>query len=445
MAAGRVSFVSYGPGDRGLVGERASERIAAADVVVQPDEGRTGTELAELALAGQRVVRIVAGDALESVAVVGEVLAVVRAGARFEIVPGVGARAAAAAFAGVVGRTVRVRPDEVGRALEREPRDAVVTLVVRAGEPAQRVVVTTAGEASGRASELLPGPAEEELLVALGAPDEELRWFERRPLFGKRVLVTRGSELAGSAAALLRDEGAEAVVVPTISIEEPGDPAPLARAVAELAVGAYRWVAFTSANGVEHTWRAVEAAGGDARAFGASRLAVIGPATARALAVHGLRPDVVAAESRGEGLAGAMLAAMGARGEEGARVLLARAARARDVLPDTLRAAGCVVDVVAAYETRPATGPAVEGLAAELAAGRLDAVTFTSGSTVDHLCDALGPRAVELLGNARLASIGPVTTEAIRARGLRADVQAEETTVAGLIRALADSYTKPVA
>jgi uroporphyrinogen III methyltransferase / synthase len=440
MASGRVSFVSFGPGDPGLVGGRAAERLAAADVVVHAEEGRTGTELAQLALAGQRVVRVVTGDALESVAVVGEVLAVVRAGAPFEIVPGVGARAAAAAFAGVVGRTVRVRRDEVARAVEREPRDAVVTLVAHAGEPTQRVIVTTAGEAAERARDA-PGSSDtEEILVAIGAPDDELRWFERRPLFGKRVLVTRGSDQAGGAAALLREEGAEAVVVPTIAVEPPDDPAPLAKALAGLRAGFYAWVAFTSANGVERTWQAVEAASGDARVFGAARLAAVGRATARALAGHGLRADVVAEESRGEGLAAAMLAA-NATG----RVLLPRAARGRDALPDALRAAGCTVDVVTAYETRPATGAAMEALAGELAAGRLDAITFTSGSTVDNLCDAMAPRAAALLGRARLASIGPVTSAAIRARGLRVDVEAEETTVPGLIRALAESYTKPVA
>jgi len=438
MASGRVSFVSFGPGDAGLVGGRVTERMEAADVVVFDGQGKTGADLARLALAGQRVVRVVRGDALESVPVLEEVLAVARAGAPFDIVPGVGARAAAAAFAGVVGRTVRARVEEVARAVEREPPDAVVTLVVRVGEPTQEVVVTTAGEASACAR----GLGVEEVLVAIGAPDEELRWFERHPLFGKHVLVTGPREQSRRTWVMLQEEGALAVLVPTIAIEPPGDPAPLAKAIVDLRAGAYAWVAFTSANGVERTWQAIEAAEGDARVFGAARLAVIGPATARALAAHGLRADVIAEESRGEGLAGAMLAAMkGARG----RVLLARAARAREALPQALRAAGCTVDVVAAYETRPAAGAAVEAIAVELEAGRLDAVTFTSGSTVDNLCDALGPRAVALLARARLASIGPVTSEAIRARGLRVDVEARETTVAGLIRALADSYAKPVA
>ncbi|HEY3818059.1 MAG TPA: uroporphyrinogen-III synthase [Polyangiaceae bacterium] len=274
---------------------------------------------------------------------------------------------------------------------------------------------------------------------------------ERRALSGKRVLVTSPREQGGRAGALLREEGAEAVLVPTITLEPPADPAPLARAIEDVGAGVYAWVAFTSANGVDGTWRAVEAAGRDAQVFRGARLAAVGPATARALAAHGMRADVVAEESRGEGLARAMLAAMGlhegaseeARG--GRRVLLARAARAREALPDALRAAGCTVDVVTAYETRPATGPAVDALAAELEAGRLDAVVFTSGSTVDNLCEALGPRAVALLAGVRLASIGPVTSESLRARGLRVDVEAGETSLPGLIRALADSYTKPVA
>ena len=303
--------------------------------------------------------------------------------------------------------------------------------------------MTTAGEAAERARSM----GEEELLVAVGAPDDELRWFERQPLFGKRVLVTRPREAhahgqVGSTATLLGEEGAQAVVVPTVHIHPPADPAPLARAVEELRAGAYAWVAFTSANGVERTWDAIVASDGDARVFGAARLAAIGPATARALERHGLRPDVTAKEFRGEGLAEAMIAVIGARG---GRVLLARAAKARDVLPQALRAAGCTVDVVAAYETHPAPREAMDAIAVELEAGGIDAATFTSSSTVDHLCDALGPRAAPLLGRTRIACIGPVTAETARGRGLRVDVEAREYTLPGLIRALAESYAKPVA
>jgi uroporphyrinogen III methyltransferase/synthase len=438
MGSGLVSFVSLGPGDPALAGARAAARVAEADVVVRAGDPVAAEDLIAHARAGKRIVRATYGDALEESGVVGEVLAVARAGVPFEVVPGVGARSAAAAFAGVVGRATRVRAADVAGAVGRQPGEAVVTLVADAGEPSQRVVVTTAGEAVARAVEL--GAAE--LIVAIGAPDDELRWFERRPLFGKRVLVTRPREQAPAMVDGLRDEGAEAVVAPSIVLGPSADPGPLVRALETLAARGFDWVAFTSANGVDRTWDALAAAGGDARWFGGSKLAVIGPATSAALARHGLNADVVAEEFRGEGLAAAMLEAM----KDGpSRVLLARAAKARDVLPQTLRAAGHAVEIVAAYETRPVPPGALEAIARDVEAGRIDAVTFTSSSTVDHLCDAFGPRAPEILARARVASIGPVTTGSARARGVRVDVEARKYTVPGLVRALADSYREPVA
>jgi uroporphyrinogen III methyltransferase/synthase len=256
------------------------------------------------------------------------------------------------------------------------------------------------------------------------------------------VLVTRTHEQAGSTAALLRDRGAEVIAIPTIEIHPPASHEPLGTALAALRRGEYAWVAFTSANGVEHTWAALVAGGADARAFSHARLAAIGPATARALEARGLRADVTAREFRGEGLADEMLAALGDSGPaSGTRVLLPRAARARDALPDALRAAGCTVDVVAAYETRPPPPSVGERLLQQLDHGGLDVVTFTSSSTVDTLCDLLGPRAAELLVRCRTAAIGPVTADTARARGLRVDVTARTYTVVGLVDALVESYS----
>lgn len=255
-------------------------------------------------------------------------------------------------------------------------------------------------------------------------------------LAGKRVLVTRAREQGEHMAALLREQGADPVVVPTIEVRAPTDPAPLDRAVRDLMGRAYAWAAFTSANGVARTWEALVAAGGDARAFDETRIAAIGAATARAAGGRGLRVDLTAKQSRGEGLAEEMLRA----GVSG-RVLLARAAKARDALPRALREAGCTVDDVAAYETHAPPPEVVARLVAEIEAGRLDAVVLTSGSTVDNLCDALGPaRSAELLARTRLASIGPVTTEAARARGLRVRAEAAEPSAPALVRALAESY-----
>jgi len=435
---GLVSFVSLGPGDPDLRTILASARLAQADVVVNADQSVSPEKLVAMARAGKVVARAVIGDVLSSVQALKEVLAVSRAGVPLEVVPGVGARSAAAAFAGVVGRATRIAPGEVKAALASEPREAVVTLVADVGEPSQRVVVTTAADGPAKAKELkVPW-----LVLAIGAPDDELRWFEARPLFGKRVLVTRPREQAGAAASLLRELGAEPVVVPTIELRHPRNRAPLARAIRALRAGEYAWAAFTSANGVEATWDALRAGRGDARAFGGVKIAAIGPATAAALEEHGLRADVVAREFVGEGLAKAMLAKMKAKikGAARGRVLLARAAKARDVLPEALRKAGWQIDVVAAYESHPPKKSSVTRLTRDLAAGRIDAVTFTSSSTVDNLCTVLGRGAPGLLARTRVASIGPVTTQTARKRGLRVDVIASEYTVPGLIRALAASY-----
>jgi uroporphyrinogen III methyltransferase/synthase len=441
MKRGLVSFVSLGHGDSTLRAERAADRLARADAVI--DTPTLATKLLlELAGQGKRVARTVAGDAGESPLVAAEALALARAGARFEVVPGAGAGAAAFAFAGVVGPAVVAETSRVGEALAGKPVDAAVTLVASPGTAFQRVVVTTVHEVAEKAR-LLATPS---VLVALGEPDDSLRWFERQALFGKRVLVTRARGQASVTASLLRELGAEPVVVPAIEIRAPSDPGPLERALGQLQGGAYPWVVFTSANGVKYTWEALARLGGDARAFGSAKIAAIGPATAHALSHHGLRADLVAPEFRGESLAAELLDVIRATESTGAsaRVLIARAARAREVLPDALRKAGHQVDVVTAYETLPAPPEAFAALGSDLEGGVVDAVTFTSSSTVSALCDGLGPRAAELLGRTRVASIGPVTTDTARDRGLRVDVTAAEYTVHGLVRALVESYESPL-
>jgi uroporphyrinogen III methyltransferase/synthase len=431
---GLVSFVGLGPGDTKLWAERASQRLGEADAVID-DEQASVARMVELARQGQRVVRTVAGDPLESARCVAEALQVASAGVEIELVPAVGASAAAGAFAGVVARAVLTPASDVGATLAGVADDAPVTLVTSPSLPSQRVQVTTAAGAARLARPL----GASRVLVAFGVPDDALRWFERRPLFAKRVLVTRARDQAGRAAGLLRDQGADVVVVPTIEIRPPGDPARLVQALGDLRSGAYGWVAFTSANGVEQTWKALVACGGDARAFGSAKLAAIGPATAQALEGHGLQADLVAKEFRGESLAEQMLAAF-RDAPAPPRVLVARAAKAREVLPEALRGAGCAVDVVAAYETKAPPRETVDALAREIEQGWLDAATFTSSSTIDNFCDLLGPRSVELLSRVRVAVIGPVTRDTALTRGVRVDVVAQEYTVPGLVQALAESY-----
>jgi uroporphyrinogen III methyltransferase / synthase len=255
------------------------------------------------------------------------------------------------------------------------------------------------------------------------------------PLRGKRVLVTRARAQASSTVDLLRERGAEPVIVPTIEIHPAPDPEALAAAVKRLREGGYEWLLVTSANGVDAVASADSfAAAGAGRAI---RIGAVGTATARALERHGLTAEVVAKSFRGEGLAEALLSANpGAR----PKALLARAAKARDALPDALRAAGWELDVVAAYETRSPAPEVAARLVGDLGARRIDAVLLTSSSTVDNLCDLLGPAAGSLLAGTRVASIGPLTTATAEARGVRVDVTATPSTVEALVRALEETW-----
>jgi uroporphyrinogen III methyltransferase/synthase len=262
----------------------------------------------------------------------------------------------------------------------------------------------------------------------------ELAWLERGPLFGKRVVVTRTREQSEGTADLLRARGAEPIVVPAIELFPPKDPAKLAAAAARL--GAQAIVVFTSANGVARVWDELVRQNRDARAFGPAKVAAIGPGTAAALAARGIVADVVAKEFKQEGLAEAITKAV-----PGGKALLLRAEVARDALPAALAQAGFEVEVVAAYETRPADPAQAARLARELEAGRVDAVTFTSSSTVSGVCDMLGARAPELLGKACVASIGPITAGTLRERGVRVDVSAGKYTLSGLLEALEDHFS----
>jgi uroporphyrinogen III methyltransferase/synthase len=255
-------------------------------------------------------------------------------------------------------------------------------------------------------------------------------------LAGKRILVTRAEGQSDEAAALLRARGAEPVIVPAIAIGPPDDEGPAERAIAHLAT--YDWIAFTSVNGVDRTWELVVRSGKDAHAFGKARLAAVGPATAAALARHGLTAHVTAKELRGEGLAREMLSAM----HGAARVLLLRAQVARDALPDALRAAGSIVDIAAVYATR-APADLADTLPPMFAGpGRVDAVLFSSSSTVRHVCDALGPDAVSLLARVTVATIGPVTRETARSLGVRVDAEASPYTMPAAIEALEASLAR---
>lgn len=253
------------------------------------------------------------------------------------------------------------------------------------------------------------------------------------PLHGKRVLVLRAKEQAQDAESVLRAYGAEPVAVPALVIAPPPDPARLEQAVRE--ASSYGFIVFTSANGVTRFFDVLcTQLKKDVRALAPARIAAIGPKTAEALRSYGVRADVVAKDFVGEALAAELAAVIGS---EKTRVLLPRALVARDVVPDSLRALGHTVDVVAAYETRGPDPADAERLRRGLGSGDISAVLFTSSSTVTHVASVLGPDAASILASVCVVSIGPVTSKTAQDLHIRVDVTASVYTVMGAVSALA--------
>jgi len=427
-------------------------------------QGEINERLVEVARAGKSVVRLKGGDPFVFGRGGEEGEALREAGVEFEVVPGVTAGVAATAYAGipvthrddasavafVTGHEDPVKEESAldWEALARFPGTLVFYMGVKrlaanaaalieagreTGEPAaaiergtmegQRTVVATLGTLSEAVErEGVGAPA----LIVVGSVvkrRETLAWLERRPLHGRRIVVTRARAQASGLAATLGALGAEVVELPAIRIEQRIDTDEVRRAVDS--IRDYALICLTSPNGVRLLFEALRAAGLDARALAGATIAAIGPGTARALADHGIGADVVPERFVAE----ALVEALAEVEVEGRPVLVARAAEARDVLPDALRERGAEVDVVTLYETLREE-PSQE--AVEAAQGA-DYVTFTSSSTVRNLTEALGDRFPR---SARVVSIGPVTSEAARDVGLEVDVEAERHDADGLIAAL---------
>ncbi|MDY6917287.1 MAG: uroporphyrinogen-III C-methyltransferase [Chloroflexota bacterium] len=256
---------------------------------------------------------------------------------------------------------------------------------------------------------------------------ERLTWFDNRPLFGKRVLVTRSRSQASAFSSLLAERGADPVELPVIETNDVTDPTALDRAVSGLS--GYQWVLFTSANGVQAFWKRLRALNMDARSFRDVRIAAIGPATAMALEARGLRADLLPTEHTSEAMA-AELATVGIAGD---RILLPRSDIAPRDLTDRLVELGAEPVEVSAYLTQPATS-ASSGRDM-LLEGKIDIVAFTSASTVANLLKALGNERCAL-DRAIIACIGPRTAEAAEKAGLTVEVIAPEHTVPGLVKAI---------
>jgi uroporphyrinogen III methyltransferase / synthase len=492
---GVVYLVGAGPGDPGLMTARSLDLIAKADTIFydrlippgalngaredaelvyvgkQPGvpsvpQEEIGARLIEAARAGRSVVRLKGGDPFVFGRGGEEGEALREAGVEFEVVPGVTAGVAATAYAGipvthrddasavafVTGHEDPTKDESAidWEALARFPGTLVfymgvkrlannASALIAAGRdpeepaaaiergtwPGQRTVEATLGTlAEAVEREQVKAPA----LIAVGEVvkrREQLAWLERRPLHGRRVVVTRARAQASGLARTLRDLGAEVVELPAIRIEPRIESTEVKSAVGR--ISDYDLICLTSPNGVRLLFDAMQAAGRDARALAGATVAAIGPGTARALTERGIVADVVPERFVAE----ALVEALADVEVEGKRVLVARAAEARDVLPDALRERGAQVDVVALYETVREEPGAEEVEAAQNA----DYVTFTSSSTVTNLTTALGDRFPKA---ARIVSIGPVTSETARTAGLEVHVEAERHDIDGLLAALLD-------
>ncbi|MFQ5913805.1 MAG: uroporphyrinogen-III synthase [Nitrospinota bacterium] len=254
-----------------------------------------------------------------------------------------------------------------------------------------------------------------------------------KPLAGRRIVITRAKEQAGAFADLLHSYGAEVIELPTIAIRPPESFAALDEAIGRLSD--YHWVIFTSVNGVRAFFDRLSFHGRDGRALKGLRVCAIGPATAEALEAQGVSLDLVPAKFQAEGI----LEAWKGKDLRGVRILLPRAAVAREVLPEELRKAGAVVNVVPAYRTFPAEGKA--DVRARILSGAVDVVTFTSPSTVDNFFALFSEEEIaRLAGLIKVAAIGPVTRSRAESRGLSPEIEADPFTIPALAEAIVRHY-----
>jgi uroporphyrinogen III methyltransferase/synthase len=428
--------------------------------------------LVRLAREGKRVVRLKGGDPFVFGRGGEEAQALARAGVRFEVVPGVTAGIAAPAYAGIPVTHRRVATsvtfvtghedagDQGGTVDWASLARAGGTIVLYMGvtKLARIVDALLAGGMSGDTPaaavqwgtyprqrtetatlatlvrEITRSGLQAPVISVIGpvvALRDEIAWFERRPLFAKRVVVTRARSQAATISERLAAAGAEVLEMPANRIE-PLDAAPLRRAIA--ALGQYRFLIFTSQNAVGIFWDALRSQGLDARALAGLRIAAVGPATSAALLECGLSVDVAPDRFVAEALLDAL---RGMRDVRGARILYVAAAGARETLETGLRELDAQVDRVDAYRSAP-DGTGAAALRERLLRGEADLATFTSASSVASFVAAVGPDAASRVP---AASIGPITTRAAREAGLDVRIEATRSTIEGLVDAIVDFYS----
>ena len=430
------------------------------------------TLLIDKARQGNQVVRLKGGDPFVFGRGAEEAQAIADAGVAFEVVPGITSAIAGPAYAGIP-MTHRARNSHVTFFTGHEDpvkAESAIDYAALAKLGGTQVMLMGVERLGSITSEMLKEGVRSDLPVALvrsattgqqqtltgtlediakkavvsdfKAPAvavfgevvalrDSLNWYEKRPLLGKRIVVTRTRKQASVLSDKLRALGAHVIELPTIRIEPPSDLREFAQLVQDAHV--YDWIVFTSANGVEAFFDVFFKLYDDAREIGGARIAAIGPATAQRVKDFHLHVDLQPEEFVAEAVVREFKKQ---ESIENLRVLLVRAEKARDVLPKELSTAGAIVDEAFAYRTVPETRD-TSGARRQLAQDGADLITFTSSSTVESFL-ALGlpwPKGI------RIASIGPITSKTVRDHGLKVDVEARRHDIDGLVQAILELFT----
>jgi uroporphyrinogen III methyltransferase / synthase len=458
-----------------------AERIEAGS----PAERETAQDaismlIAEKARDGHTVARLKWGDPFVFDSGAKEALFLYEQGVSFEIVPGVPAAIGATAYAGVPltypgagdalvflrgneDRAAQV-PDVDWDALARidgtfvcytggrvapavlqalldhgAAPETPAALIFHGTLPVQRTVTgtieTLAAAIGSDATKDVPA------LLVVGAVTsfrDHLRWFDERPLFGRRIVVTRSPEQARELVELLENFGAQAIEAPVFRIIPPEDPEAVDRAAAS--ADDYQWIVFESANAVTRFLNALTRGPRDLRALGTVRICAIGPSTAERLTASGLKADAVVPEMSADSTGDAMVAKGSLTGQ---RVLIVRPDHLRDIVADDLNRRGAQVTDLVAYRTSPLSqdSPAVQDLYRMLLDGQVDAVTFTSPTAVRRFAQLIGEeQAADLLNTTVVAAIGPVTAAAATELGIKTTIMPDVYTVDGVVQALVEHF-----
>jgi uroporphyrinogen III methyltransferase/synthase len=511
MASGKVYLVGAGPGDPGLVTLRAVELLRRADVVlydylVNPtvlahcrpgaelislgkhgsgrvmSQGEINGLLIDLARSGSVVVRLKSGDPMVFAHAAEELDCLQQNGTPFEVVPGVTAALAAASYAGipvthrdsasaVAFVTGQEDADKTDSSLDfaalarfpgtlvfymgvttaehwsqaliaaGKPPSTPVAILRHVSRPDQKRADTTLGEVGRVVREQKLRPPIVFIVGEVAAHGPAWSWFDKRPLFGQRVLVTRPAHQAADLAAPLAELGADVLLQPAILIRPPQirdriEPTslPLHLRAADWAtvdrslelLDRFDWLVFSSSNGVRFLLERLSAIGRDLRLLGQLKIAVIGPGTADELSRFHLRADLVPDEYRAETLADALKSAAA-----GKRFLLIRASRGREVLAEELIKAGGIVEQIVVYDSVDVESPQPE-IAAQMAAGKIDWTTVTSSAIARSLVRMFG----DSLHKTKLASISPITSATLRELGFQPGAEAAEYTMPGVVAAI---------